>query len=203
MAKPKATHIGECQICGRVQKLPGGVLSLHGYTKRWGFFAGTCTGSGWRPFEQATDAIADAIKNAHACIAARQDEAIKLQRHDEAINPEALEAKAWISVYRRSRMKSGFEYTTIRRTRHDYDDKTDFYYSYEYLATGEARDGSDEWRRLDLYGMSKNMSEVVFKLNKTHIDRLAHAVEQFRAYIAWQEERVRTWKPRDLKPVPE
>lgn len=41
----KATHSGECQCCGRKQKLPKGRLSNHGYTVEWGFFSGTCFGA--------------------------------------------------------------------------------------------------------------------------------------------------------------
>lgn len=48
----KATHVGTCQICGCVQKLPGGVLARHGYTLEYGFQNGTCSGSQNLPFEQ-------------------------------------------------------------------------------------------------------------------------------------------------------
>lgn len=58
----KATHSGTCQLCGREQKLPGGRLSLHGYTTRWGFFSGVCPGSTWLPFEVSADRIAIAIE---------------------------------------------------------------------------------------------------------------------------------------------
>lgn len=60
----KATHMGHCQLCGNFQKLPQGALSKHGYTKEWGFFAGTCPGSGWLPFEVSTDRIEQGIIDA-------------------------------------------------------------------------------------------------------------------------------------------
>lgn len=47
----KSTHTGTCQACGRAQALPAGVLAKHGYTVKWGFFSGTCAGSGQRPLE--------------------------------------------------------------------------------------------------------------------------------------------------------
>ena len=53
-----ATHEGSCQICGRQQKLPGNVLSKHGYTTRWGFFSGVCPGASYEPFEVSCDLIA-------------------------------------------------------------------------------------------------------------------------------------------------
>jgi hypothetical protein len=48
----KATHIGSCQACGRVQKLPGDVLSKHGYHVQWRIFVGECPGCGHRSYEQ-------------------------------------------------------------------------------------------------------------------------------------------------------
>ena len=63
--KNTATHIGECQVCGRIQKLPKGQLSKHGYTKQWGFFNGTCWGAEHLPFEQSIDLIEGAIKQAN------------------------------------------------------------------------------------------------------------------------------------------
>lgn len=51
----KSTHIGTCQICNAAQKLPGGRLASHGYTVRWGFFAGVCSGSNQLPLEQSCD----------------------------------------------------------------------------------------------------------------------------------------------------
>lgn len=51
MAKNKATHKGTCQACGRLHKLPGTRLSTHGYTVNWGYFNGTCNGTGRQPLE--------------------------------------------------------------------------------------------------------------------------------------------------------
>jgi hypothetical protein len=48
----KATHQGTCQSCGRLQKLPRGRLSKHGYTVDWGFFNGVCGGAGYKPLEE-------------------------------------------------------------------------------------------------------------------------------------------------------
>lgn len=63
MAK-RATHDGQCQVCGQTQRLPGGVLAKHGYTTKWGFFSGTCYGSGALPFELAKDLTEESIGRA-------------------------------------------------------------------------------------------------------------------------------------------
>lgn len=65
MAK-KATHRGTCQCCGREQKLPGGVLSKHGYTTEWGFFEGTCTGAGRLPLEKDRSWLDATVENLRA-----------------------------------------------------------------------------------------------------------------------------------------
>ena len=49
----KATHNGTCQACGRSQAFNGS-LAKHGYTTKWGYFAGTCSGSDKSPLELET-----------------------------------------------------------------------------------------------------------------------------------------------------
>jgi len=47
-----ATHIGHCQICLRVCKLPGGLVARHGYRRpRWGHEVGHCLGGACLPWE--------------------------------------------------------------------------------------------------------------------------------------------------------
>jgi hypothetical protein len=48
----KATHLGTCQVCSRVQKLPNGLMAKHGYQVLGGFFEGVCFGSNHLPLEQ-------------------------------------------------------------------------------------------------------------------------------------------------------
>src|SRR6185369_7276388 len=98
----KATHSGSCQICGRVQKLPGDVLSKHGYTTRWGFFSGTCPGSGYRPFEVAFDRIQLSIDNVKAQIAG-------IEREIVAMNAAPVENVAPFQAYRSASKCSRYE----------------------------------------------------------------------------------------------
>jgi len=73
----KSTHSGTCQICGKLQKLPYGLLSKHGYMTRWGFFEGTCYGAENKPFEESCAMIQDAILNAKVQIEKTQENAAK------------------------------------------------------------------------------------------------------------------------------
>jgi hypothetical protein len=57
----KSTHTGTCQICQRRQALPSGRIAKHGYEVvgrgHGGFFAGTCHGSDYLPFEISFDRL--------------------------------------------------------------------------------------------------------------------------------------------------
>jgi len=55
--KIKATHKGECQLCGKRQLLPNDHLSLHGYAVKWNMFQGECIGSRHLPYELSCDLI--------------------------------------------------------------------------------------------------------------------------------------------------
>lgn len=53
MTKTTHTHRGTCQACGAVQASANAntLIAKHGYTVDWGYFNGTCQGSGKRPAE--------------------------------------------------------------------------------------------------------------------------------------------------------
>lgn len=61
----KATHRGNCQVCGHQQHFMGANgLASHGYTVEFGYFRGTCSGSGKAPVQNErtlTDATIDAL----------------------------------------------------------------------------------------------------------------------------------------------
>lgn len=48
MAKQIHTHRGHCQLCARIQAIETqtGTIAEHGYTRRGGYFSGSCPGSG-------------------------------------------------------------------------------------------------------------------------------------------------------------
>lgn len=53
MTKTTHTHRGTCQACGAVQASANSnsLIAKHGYTVDWGYFTGTCQGSGKQPAE--------------------------------------------------------------------------------------------------------------------------------------------------------
>lgn len=66
--------IGECQACGRFQKLVKGTLANHGYTLDHGFFNGTCMGSKHPPLEESNALIVECIDRAKSSIESIQNE---------------------------------------------------------------------------------------------------------------------------------
>jgi hypothetical protein len=57
----KHTHVGHCQACARTHAvgIKSGKVAKHGYTTRFGFFMGTCSGSDKKPLEVSRE-FADA-----------------------------------------------------------------------------------------------------------------------------------------------
>ena len=81
----KATHNGHCQCCGRLQALPNGTLSKHGYTVDWGYFNGVCAGENNAPLETSRELL-DTIVTSLRRFADEMD-----ARAVECQNPEAVD----------------------------------------------------------------------------------------------------------------
>jgi hypothetical protein len=176
----KATHSGTCQACGSAQKLPGGVLAKHGYTVRWGFFSGVCPGSGRKPFETHTDYIAE-------CITFAQGQAKFLRTEGAELRKPATEAKGWYHEYvpAAGRVAS--------------------YYRWVFVPVG--RDAYGSWsvtlengttKRMDLYSYPKTELDAATDMNAKKADSLEAQAKKMDEYVAWQQNRLRTWKPAPL-----
>lgn len=94
----KATHQGTCQCCGATQKLPAGLLSLHGYTRPDGYFEGVCRGAGHQPLELSADLLPELITGARAEVERLGTFAALVERgehtHVRVRNPERRTRKA-------------------------------------------------------------------------------------------------------------
>ena len=206
----KATHIGECQGCGRVQKLPNDKLSLHGYTVRWGFFEGRCPASKLDPFEVSIDYIDTAIANAQAEASRLRDCATDVLAQDNG--------KAWVHVYggRNSRLPSGYHWVegVVKMTRITPEDIwTDVTVDYPVRVS--------EWSHDDTHGMShkdvtvtethnvesyalrslSSVSDIAHKLNEGRAKMYRDAAVDYDRYVVWQQTRTKNWQPSALRPV--
>lgn len=205
MAKNAATHQGTCQCCGHYQKLPNGVLSLHGYTKEWGFFNGTCIGSGHKPFEQDISLIQGFIANAKANIVSLEAEKVEL------LNGATF---AWMRVQTHTRQNGRMKSLTqwqkgiveVKVV------KVDETFSYnKFTWSNPAQPTKTDWNgrevpntdNIESYsGNIKTVADATRQCNEGYIQEVIDvAIANYTRYIQWQESRIANWKPTELKPV--
>jgi len=187
----RATHVGSCQCCGRVQKLPGGLLSKHGYSVEWGFFQGVCVGAATLPYEQSCDLIKGFVESARKGKAG-------IEADIDALLRPATEPVGWYHEYipRQTRVRGGYSWRRVRLlqevVRLPHGDATFLKYV--------GHDGKEE--RLPYYGTERDLLEVATRMNSDYVENnLRPAMRELERYIVWQQRRIADWKPRELRPV--
>lgn len=198
MAK-KATHSGECQICGRKQKLPGGRLSKHGYTKRWGFFEGTCPGAEELPFEQSKDLIEPIVVSTESRLASLRTESKSLKAGTLADGNVAL-----VHHYFGGRTERG-HYEWI---------ETEIFAEFVKWSDGISEGGSegycrfsykaeDKDHRIDVdYQCGHSLDAARRYLNTRYAEyELDRRANELQSYVDWQRGRLANWAPKELTPV--
>ena len=171
----KATHFGECQACGRQQKLPGGVLAAHGYTKRWGFFQGQCPGSHRAPYELSCDFVKQ-------CMESSQEEMEKLGRRIE-------------------QHLAGIDPVLVRRRKvHNYRP----YYTWETPVSIDEKTRRvrfDDGKEVDP-GLYPRAGETIEQLlRKRYARELEQEQNNHERYVMWATQRINEWTEQPLKPV--
>jgi len=194
----KATHYGHCQICGSRQLLPSNVLAKHGYTTRWGFFSGVCPGSGFKPFEQATNLIEDSIARA-------QREAFNLRASAITLRGTSTGSTTWVTVYDSATWKDRssrtrwveVELTETVREITGWQGEAATVSTFSYTVEARQMDGSMKAKaqRLDTYGAVKTLADAVAYGNGKRADYLDGQAAQYDTYATWQRERIAHWAP--------
>lgn len=173
----KATHLGTCQICGSVQKLPDGALAKHGYTTRWGFFSGTCSGSGHAPFEQSCNLIQTAIKGALSTA-----EFIEAQAAEQDSGAGDLLFRKYVAATWKT-SRSSYEWVKVTAEMEgnrlaywvEADGTTHSALRYSLYTEKELRAARSKWLRVEKV--------------------------KYETYANWQAERIADWAPQPLTPV--
>lgn len=184
----KATHSGECQICGATQKLPGNRLSLHGYTTKWGFFSGVCNGAEAQPFELSKDLIAAQVDAVKAAIVRTQADLAELA---------TTTAYAWVQerVPGTHGGPGGFNDQRWRKiARADLSTPND---GREIVWTG--LDGKTN--RKHIYG-ARSLDEAVMEANEQRAHEVRGDLKQMQQYVEWQTRRMADWAPHPEKLIP-
>ncbi len=191
----KATHKGECQICGCQQLLPGGKLSNHGYTVKWGFFSGICSGAGRLPFELSTDAIQPVVDGVKATILAVEAEIAALEDLNSDVNGAS---KAWHNTYR-----DGYVWELVPVV--DFQAKPlsgggACYHVANVLVKN--RKGVEQAQSIETYSQSFELTSVrhfVHFLNRKRAKFLRGQNSARRDWVRWQAERLAGWQLKELK----
>jgi len=182
-----AQFYGHCQWCGSRQKLPGGVLSLHGYeVSSWGFFEGICSGARHLPFEQSKDLIDESI-----AFAQHKRANLMLKRGLALVVDPASTNKSWRDVYHpelSSRTRGSVRLWHLGEFKTDDSGRVR---SFEY--------GDGKIDRVHEGG--KPLVSLVREGYVRYAQHLAGQVAQIEQFIAWQRERIANWVPAELEPV--
>jgi hypothetical protein len=111
MTKTTHTHRGTCQSCGSVQASANSnsLIAKHGYTVNWGYFNGTCQGSGHRPAEHDVTLTNRVIKFCNET-AALHDAAVTCLKDGSSV-PNTFERYNPTKVVEHT-SRSGHKYTT-------------------------------------------------------------------------------------------
>ena len=177
----KSTHSGHCQICGSLQKLPSGVLSKHGYTKQFGFFNGTCTGSDWSPFELSCGRVAMVISQV-------EGQVTKLTQDIDKLKIDLVLLSAVPFLQYRPRHQGG-PVEVIASVYQDVNGQNVI--NINGTITSAIRHS--------LYGTPRQIAE---KLVDKRIGRLRDQINQRQQYIDWQRGRVENWVAAPEKLIP-
>lgn len=198
------THRGSCQICGRDQAVDvkTGLIAKHGYTVQWGFFSGTCFGSGFRAFEVATDAIAEAVAMAQRkAVQAKEDAAELRKRTDLAGYHRSYEKDS------RGRSVNYRVDAEFRDTAKKFDDGYVLkgvevvYRPFRSVWDSELKESVRPEKVEDARAYGKNAAQMAAASREEVAKSLDAVVAEVAQYVAWQKDRVAKWKPAALRPV--
>lgn len=190
----KATHIGHCQACNSIQKLPAGVLSKHGYeVAGYGFFNGICFGAGHKPLEQDKSIVEKSIEWA-------QEQITRMEANVEKWSKPTGEHFAWLHEYvqakrRGERSRYRWIYTPVGRYSIVLGEDRQLFTTNFAIVDGKVED----LMRYSIY--AKSTAEIVAQLNAKYVEDLKRGIQEVQRYIKDQQERIRIWHAKPLEPV--
>lgn len=184
----RATHVGHCQVCGSLQKLPNGRLSKHGYTRRWGFFEGVCSGAGELPWEVDCSVAKRHLEWAESRV-------LQLTQLAESTNQatDVVWVHEWVE---NSRRRGAYVWRCLKPEECEFGGL-----SVDYLGQDGRR------RRVATYDVSRDEeSRQVAQIRYLNAQRAAayrKEAEQVQGYCKYQRARLAEWKPVPLTAVVE
>jgi hypothetical protein len=176
-----ATNKGTCQWCNRVQLLPNGVLSRHGYNIRFGWQAGTCGGSKHPPYQESCALIERSIEWARRRSAELRNEAANVLNsgYDGS-------AKAWVHVYKRE---------LSSRTRGS------VYFWEEHEVLADARFGGYYIVGGKKETIARSFARIKPENARYYSDEINRRADSLDGYADEQAKRIKDWAPAPLLPL--
>lgn len=170
--------------------LPGGTLSLHGYTTKWGFFSGVCRGAEHLPFEQDISLIKGAIASAKDYA---KNTRLEADRREKMTDPLNVFRRVYLSsdiagkCYGYHELQGRIENRPFQGESQSWDQ---FYFVFDYRGQ-EVKDRIHDTGPLE---------KLVKSHNQVEASRLRELAKKADEYVAWQQGRIKGWKPSPLTP---
>jgi hypothetical protein len=165
--------------------LPNARLAKHGYDVHYGFFNGTCWGSGHYPFEIARDCIEKAIQWATEQRTALESSIVKIEAPDAELPFHRYVPGHW---WNGARIKSGYQWQTVTLSQPE----------------GQAIQinfGDGKVEPAFRYSLGHTADQITRTLKAQRIAAYRVDVLNRSEYINWQTGRLEKWKPQELREV--
>jgi hypothetical protein len=195
----KATHFGECQICGRKMKAPYGQLSNHGYTVDHGYFNGSCHGSHELPFEKDRSVLGEVISNFADHIKAKEQYHLDVKNGKEKYKVPVYSQRGFGSK------KLWVDFVSVEKVPYDWDQ--DRFYEV-YLIDPKELNGDGLYNYNRQYKLNDDgLIQFTDKENedKTGISRyclkLSYEIYNYKNTLNGLQKKYDSWKLKELDPI--
>jgi hypothetical protein len=172
---PKATHKGQCQLCGAIQKLPAQRLSTHGYKVTFNIFERICPGSLNDPYELSCELIKAELPH--------------IQERIKSLEEQVKEIEIRTGHY-------GYSQLYSKENHHYYWDIVEFISTDRGLATKH----KEQIHNYLHFPFGLTLEQAARYSDKLYIDRVLEArIADNKSYRGWCETRIKQWKLQPLK----
>ena len=195
----KATHYGECQICGRKMKAPYGELSNHGYTIENGYFNGSCHGSHELPFEKDRSVLGNVIEDYSKFIDNKEQ-----YMQDVAIGKQKYKVPVHVQVGYSSPKKIWVDFVSVRNESYAWDeDKT-----FEVFLINPKEIQGELWRFNRKYSLNDdgliqyvNNEDDYYTGKERYRLKLSYELNNYKNLLTELRNRYNSWEIKELDPV--
>lgn len=170
---------GTCQACGKLHKLPGGVLSKHGYRVVWNSFWNVCPGAGRAAFEEQKSLVEELIVSVKGQVLNLKERIEEVPNEDFVILTGRGDRDRY---YRRAELSKQVPLNEVR-----------------------VEPWSLEWNDPDdddrLYSFQSYGGDAIEKCKARRVALFESEIRGAEQYIKWQEDRLEGWEPKELIPL--